>query len=486
MKTKPRPKGIDARTNPALLVAGRYATKEMIDIWGVEKTFEFILNSQVKAVETISKLYPKVVARKQANQLKAKANLKSVRPARIRAIEEKTGHDVIAINTAWGETVPREAASHINKARTSADSTETAKALQIKQALEIMIDSLENLRDIIIEKAMEFDVPFMDTTHLYDAMPTMAGRPFMFYVEMLESDLQVLNYFYRNSIKGKWADATGNHHSAVALGMDGMRLQENYCKSLGLGCMIAPAQVPGREFISDIFYALARFGETLRNLATYVAWGKSDDVDVFCDLNPTRRKGSSAMPHKDAKGGNPTIEERTKSLSNILRGYATSALSACAFPYARDLSASASDRIMLESAFKLSDCVIRDLANTVYWLGLKKQRSIDRIKRTFGIVTSSQVAAYLTDRRTVKKPMSRKDAHDLMGQLATKAYGSKRNFFDVLAQEHEVTSRISYETLRKITDPVRYIGQSREILRKVYKTCYKKKTLPFLVSRREP
>ena len=110
-----------------------------------------------------------------------------------------------------------------------------------------------------------------------------------------------MNFFafiYANSLKGKWADATGNHHSAVDLGIDGIKLQEEYTKRLGVGHMMAPAQITGREFITDTVYVLARTAETLQNLAFYIAWGMSDDVDIFKDLDPRKRKGSSAMPHK--------------------------------------------------------------------------------------------------------------------------------------------------------------------------------------------
>ena len=74
----------------------------------------------------------------------------------------------------------------------------------------------------------------MDTTHLYDALPTVAGRPFAHYAEMLQSGLQVLGFFHQNSIKGKWGDATGNHHQATDYGVDGMNLQEEFCRELGI------------------------------------------------------------------------------------------------------------------------------------------------------------------------------------------------------------------------------------------------------------
>lgn len=82
--------------------------------------------------------------------------------------------------------------------------------------------------------------------------------------------------------------------------------------------MIAPAQVPGLEFEADVFYALSRLTETIGNIARYIANGRSDDVNIFINGDPKRKKGSSAMPQKDAKGGNPTAEEQSMSNTNYM------------------------------------------------------------------------------------------------------------------------------------------------------------------------
>ncbi|MBI2543510.1 MAG: hypothetical protein HYW24_04990 [Candidatus Aenigmarchaeota archaeon] len=474
-RTMPKSRG---KVDPSLLAHGRYGTDDMADIWGPEKTYQFSLDSQSVAVETLSDLYPEIVPPSHKQELKEAASLDVIDPARIREIEDKVRHDVVAINTAWGEKVSPGAAAHVGKARTSADTTETAKALQFKRSIEVIVDSLENLRDITLEKGMEWiDQIHMDQTHLYDALPTFAGRPLMFYAEMLQSDLNLFSYVYENSIKGKWADATGNHHSAVDLGIDGIKLQEKYCERLRIGYMMAPAQIPGREFITDIVYALARSAETMRNLAFYIAWGMGDDVDIFRDMDPKKRKGSSAMPHKDRKGGNRIVEEQTESLSNFMRGALTTSLSSCTFRYGRDLSGSASDRIMLEDAFKFTDHVTRNLASVVFYLGLNSERLMERVLRTYGIVTSERVLTYLTDLRRTENPMTRKEAHDMLGELATRAYNEKRQFRDVLAESYDVTSRLPIPLIKEITDSLTYVGQSKEVMENTYKMYHGIKTL---------
>jgi argininosuccinate lyase len=207
-----------------------------------------------------------------------------------------------------------------------------------------------------------------------------------------------------------------------------------------------------------------------------VAGGRGDDVNLFVNTNPRSQKGSSTMPQKDAKGGNPTAEEQAMSCRNYLIGLAVTGLINCEFPYARNLSASANTRINFEDGFKFLDHTLRRLASTVYWIGLGEERSVERVTRSFGVVTSQQVMNYLTDPRRTDSPMSRSGAHDLTAELATQAWDSQTPFIDVLLGNKEVTSRLDGDTLRRITDPLQYVGQSREIIESVASKHYKKRT----------
>ena len=153
------------------------------------------------------------------------------------------------------------------------------------------------------------------------------------------------------------------------------------------------------------------------------------------------------------------------------------ALSNCELPYARNLSASANSRINFENGFKFLDHGIRRLASTVYWLGIDEERSVERIERTYGIVTSQQVMNYLTDSRRVKNAMTRSQAHDLIGGLATYAWERKIPFVDVVLGNEGIRERLNEQTIREITDPLSYLGESKRIVRLVAGKYYKKKTL---------
>ena len=447
-------------------------------IWGAERTMHYQLLVQGQAALTLSEMHADILPREIADEIASKATLEHVSSARIRELEEKTEHDIIALNMALEEVVSEAAKPHINKAKTSADTTQPARALQLKAALEVIIDSLENLRDITIERAVAWkEIPHMDTTHLIDALPTVAGRPFAFYAEMLQKGLDFLKFVYQNSLMGKWADATGNHHGATVLGIHGQKLEEAYCKNLGIGHMVASAQIPGLEFEAQIICALAGVAETVGNIGRYLRMHKGSDAHLFLDLNPKKKKGSAAMPHKDLRGGNPTAEEQAESMCRLMRGYASAALSNCEMDYGRDLTASANMRIILESGFKCLDHSVRQMAAAVYYLGIDEQRARERIERTFGITTSSRVLQYITDSRTTANPLPRSTAHDLLGVLATKAWNGKRDFSEVLLQNGEINSRIDETKIGELANPSTYIGESKRIITMIFLTYYQKKTL---------
>ncbi len=480
VRTEPRPlfpKG--RKAEPKDLAAGRYGTAEMVDIWGPERTFEYILRAQGISALVLSRLHPEILPADIAGEIAERATLKYCDPAKIRAEEERTGHDVIAVNNVLEEALSERARPFVNMAKTSADSTQPARALQLRASLEVIAESVENLRDILIDRAVEWkDVRFMVGTHLYDALPSSAGRAFAHYAEMLQTGLDFLAFVHSHSIVGKWADATGDHHSAKALGIDGIALQEAYCRELGVGWMDAPAQVPGLEFEADVTYALARLAETGNNVARFIAWGRGDDVNIFVNGSPQRKKGSSAMPHKDAKNGNPTVEEQFMSVGNYMRGNMVTALANCEMPYARNLAASANSRINFEDGFKFLDHGVRRLAGTTYWLNLRGDRSVERVQRSFGVVTAQQVMTYLTDPRRTSEPMARSRAHDLTGRLATYAWENGRPFGKILFGSSEVVRRLGEETISEITNPIGYVGESVKIVEMIAEKYHYKQTFP--------
>lgn len=117
------------------------------------------------------------------------------------------------------------------------------------------------------------------------------------------------------------------------------------------------------------------------------------------------------------------------------------------------------------------------MAGIIHKLILDENRSRERVERTYGAVTAQQVMTYLTDIRHTDNPMTRKDAHELTARLATESYDTQTQFFDVLLREHEVTSRLGRETLREITNPLTYLGQSREQVRTVFDNYHGRRTL---------
>lgn len=476
-KTIPRYPGVDSVLDVENLLVKRYGTDDSCRIAGAEKNIEYILKSQATSIDILYEMG--VVPEKDRDELLRTANLEYVKPKRVRQIEADTHHDIIAINTAWEEQVYPAAGSHINKTRASADSTETQCALQSKDFIENYSLSLENLRDIILEKAVSdewFNTPHINKTHGFDALPTVAGRPFVFYAESLQEGIDLLEYFYRNSVVGKWADATGEHHSAKSHGLDGVKNQEEYCKKLGIGCMIAPAQIVSREFHTDIVYGITRTQGTIANLAQYIL--DQRDQDCLTMKVPRKRKGSSSMPHKDAMGGNPIKEEQAKSSFNSAAGNLMTSVSSIVFKYGRDLTNSASNRILFEELYKMSDHTARRIAGAVFELELMPEKCVERFERTYGTTTAENVMNHLIDQRKTSSPMGRKEAHQLAADLAKEAYDKNIQYRDICLQDKEISSRFSEEAIKEMTDTFRFTGESQRQIEMVFDLYHGKKSLP--------
>jgi adenylosuccinate lyase len=151
--------------------------------------------------------------------------------------------------------------------------------------------------------------------------------------------------------------------------------------------------------------------------------------------------------------------------------------SSCEMRYCRDLTASATDRIELAKIFRWGDYVIRRLSDAVFYLGANEERCKERVDRTFGTTTSSRVLTYLTDSEKTSNPMPRSKAHDLLGELATKAYTEKISFTDVLLNNEEIKSHLSMDDIIEASNPKTFIGESKEIVQKVFNSFHNKKTL---------
>ena len=165
------------------------------------------------------------------------------------------------------------------------------------------------------------------------------------------------------------------------------------------------------------------------------------------------------------------------SARNYLVGNLMTAMMNCEMPYARNLEASSNMRINLEHGFKFIDHTIRRMSEVMYWLKLNEERSKERVLRSFGVVTSQLVMNYLIDYRQVTDPMSRSDAHNLLGKLATEAWNNKQQFVAVLLNNEEITNRLSNVKIMELSDPLEYIGESKRIIQLVADMYHHKKTL---------
>ena len=178
------------------------------------------------------------------------------------------------------------------------------------------------------------------------------------------------------------------------------------------------------------------------------------------------------MPHKDVYGGNPITEERLGSIARVMRGFALTAYESVEIEYARDLRASLSDRMVLPSAFILTDYAVKLLQNVLQRIVAIPENIERNLFQTKGIVTSERVMS-----RLAVKGLSRQDAHRKIASLATDAFREDKPFSEVLAADPTISTLLSSQEINVLSDPRTYTGSAEHIIDHVAGLIRKKRRL---------
>jgi adenylosuccinate lyase len=459
-KRRPEKYDVYAADEPVSPIGRRYGTREMVSVFSASAYLNRLLDVEAKVTEVISRHYPTLVPPEAASEIRKKASLDYVTQERVTELEKQTHHDVMSVVQALAEQCDGEAGGYVHYTLTSADVTESAKAIQMKQGLEILICRIEHLRDACLDRAKEWEgVPCIIRTHGLHAVPGVFGLPFAFFAYLLEKGIARLFYDYQNCLEGKISGPIGAFNASKDAGIDAFRIQNEVCSELGIRAAPVASQIPPRENIACIVGDLALLCGTLASLADHIRVLRRTEICELSERGDAAQVGSSTMPHKDVYGGNPIIEERLGSIARVLRGFALTAYESVEIEYARDLRASLSDRTVLPSSFILTDYAGKLLLNIVQRIEAIPENIERNLYQTKGIVTSERVMSRLTVRG-----LSRQDAHRKISSLATEAFREDKAFGEVLAADPVISGRLSSQEINELSDPRTYTGSAAQII----------------------
>ena len=426
----------------------RYTRPDMGRIWSEENRFRTWLTVEVAATETLAQagLVPKSAAR--AIRERADFNLE-----RIQEIEAEVRHDVIAFTTAVAEIVGPEA-RWFHYGLTSNDVVDTAQALLVKQASEIISADLQRLAEVLKRRAWEFkDTPQIGRTHGIHAEPITFGFKLANWYSETQRNIQRFQSAAEDMRVGKFSGAVGT------LAHLSPELEEKICARLGLKAAAVSSQVIQRDRHAAYSGVLAVIASTLDKIATEIRHLQRTEVREAEEYFSEKQKGSSAMPHKR----NPVTCEQISGLARVVRSNAQAALENVPLWHERDISHSSVERIILPDSTTLVDYLLNKTTNLIDTMFIYPERMRANLESTGGLVFSGQLLLDL-----VEHGVSREDAYRMVQGHAMRAWKEGLNFRNLVLADQSITGRVPRKQIDKAFDLDRQLRNIDKIFVRVF------------------
>jgi adenylosuccinate lyase len=372
---------------------------------------------------------------------------------RIREVEAEVRHDVIAFTTAVAEFVGPES-RWFHYGLTSNDVVDTAQALLIKEASEIIAADLRQLADVLKRRAFEFkDTPMIGRTHGIHAEPITFGFKLANWYSEVQRDIERFDRASEDMRVGKFSGAVGTFAHLSP------ELEEKMCARLGLKAAAISSQVIQRDRHAHYLATLAVIACTLDKIATEIRHLQRTEVREAEEYFSEKQKGSSAMPHKR----NPVTSEQISGLARVVRSNAQAGFENVALWHERDISHSSAERVILPDSTTLVDYLLNKTANLLDTMLIYPERMKANLESTGGLVFSGQLLLDL-----VEHGVSREDAYRLVQGHAMRAWKEGLNFRDVVTKDRNITKRVPPKAIQSAFDLKRQLRNIDAIFARVF------------------
>jgi adenylosuccinate lyase len=368
-------------------------------------------------------------------------------PDAVAAIEAVTQHDVIAFLSAWADnTTPRSAAAYVHFGLTSSDLLDTALAVQLAEATDVLLGKADALvgalRDLGLTHRHTVRV---GRTHGIHAEPDSFGHRIADFAFGLARSRDRLRRARTAVAVAKISGAVGTYSNVDPA------VERYVAGALGLRSAEVATQVVLRDGISEWVAALAIAATVCEAVALEVRHGQRTEVRELSEPFGAGQKGSSAMPHKK----NPIMSERICGLARMVRGYVTPVLEGIPLWHERDISHSSVERIALPDAAIATDYLLHLTRRLVDGLVVDAGRMRANLDSTGGLVYTSAVLLDL-----VEMGLSREDAYALVQAAAMETWESGIPFRDALrAQAKSAGRELDEARLDEAMRPERYVAR---------------------------
>ncbi len=424
---------------------GRYGTPEMRKVFEEENYIQRMLDVEAALAWAQSEVGE--IPREAAKKIMEMASTKFVKVNRIKEIEKEIKHDVMSLVRAFAE-VCGPSGAYIHLGVTSYDVVDTAKALQLKDALEIIENRLNNLELALIKLADRYkNTIMMGRTHGQHALPITFGLKMAVWMREISRHIQRLRECRKRILVGKMTGAVGTQ---AGLGPNAPRIQELVMKKLGLQPVDVSTQIIQRDRHAELICLLAIIASTLDKFATEIReLQRTEIAEVFEPFERQRQVGSSTMPHKR----NPEICERICGLAKVVRGLVIPALENVPTWHERDLTQSSAERFIIPEACILVDYMLYLMIRVLSNLEVDEEKMRKNIDITEGRAMAEAVMITLT-----RKGMDRQKAHELLRRLAIKSVSERKPFKEILVNDEKIRSLLTEKEIDYALNPRNYLG----------------------------
>lgn len=425
----------------------RYARPEMQHIWSLENQYRSWLDVEIAA--TAGWVKEGMIPEKDLLAIRKNATFDA---ARIAEIEEVTRHDMVAFTRNVSESLGEER-KWVHYGLTSTDVVDTAQALRLRQANDVIKEDLRIYRDTLAKLAIEYkDTVMMGRTHGVQAEPTTFGLKMARFYQSAKRSIERFDRVATAVETGKLSGAVGTFANIPP------QVEEVAMAELKLQAQPIGTQVLPRDLHADYIMTISLIGTTLEEVATEIRGLQRSEIHEVEEGFASGQKGSSAMPHKR----NPISSENITGLARVLRGYSIPAMEDVTLWHERDISHSSAERIILTDATTLLDYMLNRMTNILNRLQVFPKTMLANMGRTYGLIYSQRLLLKLVDHG-----LSRETAYDTVQPLTARAWDEQLQFRDLVEASNKITGVLSEAEIADAFDYKWHLKHVDDIFKRV-------------------
>ncbi len=428
----------------------RYTLPRMKRIWELPHKYEIWFQVELlacEAMERTGKVPPGVSAK-----IRRKARID---PGRIAAIEKIVKHDVIAFLESLSESAGLEA-NFLHAGLTSSDIVDTSLAVQMTEALDIIVEDLEALLSVVKARAFNYRRTIMvGRSHGIHGEPISFGFKLAIWYKELQRHAVRLRAVRQDVAVGKLSGAMGT------FAHQGPDVEAYVCERLGLIPDPVSSQVIQRDRHAAYLSALALVAATVEKIATEIRHLQRTEVLEAEEYFSVGQKGSSAMPHKR----NPIASENLCGLARVVRANSLAALENVALWHERDISHSSVERVTLPDSTILVDYMLVRLTDIIANLLVYPARMQHNLELTGGLIYSQRLLLAL-----IEAGAQRKEAYEAVQRHAMAAWQGRGGFQELVSKDALISKHLSQDQIAACFDPRYYLRHMDGIYQRVFGT----------------